>query len=93
MVHPKVPDVICLFLIMLTTANQGHIMCNIQYQPRYDPRLTNFVRFSTFPGSSNLENEDFSTYINMQPFMLPGAVETLVDHNKVPKVQKFFMRL
>ena len=57
----------------------------------YDPRLTHFVWFSTFPDSSRHEKKDTN---NIQPSMLPSAVETLADSKKNQNdVQKLFMRL
>ena len=97
MVDPKAPNVVCLFLLMQTTAFQENAPHHLQSPPSYDPRLTHFVWFSTFRGSSKLENEDFSNTINIKPVMLPGAVGPLVDlkknKNKIPKVQKIVMRL
>ena len=79
---------------MYATADQGHMARDIQSRPSYDPHLTHFVLFSTFPDPTRIENEDS---INIQPFMMPGVVETLVDHtkdqNKGAKAQKIVLRL
>ena len=76
---------------MYATADQGHMAHDIQSRPSYDPHLTHFVWFSTFPDPPRLENEDS---INIQPFMMPGVVETLVDptkdQTKVQKLKKWF---
>ena len=94
MVDPKVPNVFCLILIMLASAYQGHMAHDIHSPPSYDPRLSQFVWFSTFADSSRLEDEDS---INVQPIKLPSAVEFHVNHKKdqkdVQKVQRMAMRL
>jgi hypothetical protein len=85
----------------LTFENTEHIPHDIKTQPKFDPHLTEYVRFSSFNTNSELDNKESFSSINILPIMLSAAVGTKVHlskerkrkQNKVPKVQKIVFRL
>jgi hypothetical protein len=92
---------IFLTFIAGSFANTEIIPLNIQTPPKFDPRLTEYVWFSSFTYKTKLDNYHFSSSINILPFLMPGAAETLKDiskernkeNNKVPKLEKIVLRL
>ena len=69
----------------------------IETPPPYDPHLSEYVWFSTFPSSINSDAMASSTDINIMPLMMPGPLGTQIapkeNKNKVPKVEKILLRL
>ena len=102
MLHPKVPTLSFLLLVLLPLlAGQDH--------PVFDPRVSEFVWFDTQHSQDSIDHEDnddhddhqdhddYSSSVNNVPYILPGAVEPIPDLTKdkykVPMVEKFDLRL
>jgi hypothetical protein len=100
MLTSKVLNSVFIFLTFVASsfANTENVPLNIQTPPMFDPRLTEYVWFSS---QTKPENHNSSSYILILPFILPGAVETLKDiskernkeKSKVAKVEKMALRL
>jgi hypothetical protein len=96
----KVHNSVYIFLTFVASsfANTENVPLYIQTLPRFDPRLTEYVWFSS---QTKPDNHHSSSSIKILPFLLPGAVETLMDiskernkeQNEVPKVEKMSLRL
>ena len=80
-----------VILPALAFPSSGHTL------PTTDPRLSEFVWFSSFTSPDELGNEDTSSTVNINPFLLPGALEPLADLGKEndnsPKASKMAIRL
>ena len=72
-------------------------IAEMETSPIYDPRLSEFVWFSTFTSPIISMPTASSTDINIMPLMMPGPLGSKVaakeNKNKVNKVEKFLLRL
>ena len=99
MVHTKELLYVCLVLTfpIPNITQVEYFSHDIETPPTYDPRLTEFVWFSSSSFPIMSDNTATSNNINILPIMLPGPVDTIVavskDKNKVPKVMKNLLRL
>ena len=103
MLTTKVHNSVYIFQTFVASsfANTEKVPLNIQTPPKFDPRLTEYVWFSSFTYQTKLDNHHSSSSIKILPYILPGAVETIMDvskernkeKNKVPKMEKIVLRL
>ena len=105
MVHPKVPTLSFLLLALLPLLP----LLAAQDHPVFDPRVSEFVWFDTQHSQDSIDHEDHDDHEDYQdhddysssvingPYILPGAVEPILDLTKdkykVPTVEKFDLRL
>ena len=103
MLNTKVHNLVYILLTFPVNsfANTEHVPYDIQIPPKFDPRLTEYVWFSSYTTKNRFDNHDSSSSFNIVAFILHGAIDNIMDFskkwnkekNKVPKVEKIVIRL